>query len=123
MTLTRRKPIRRRSKKATAFARELERVTPDLIERADYHCELRLSGVCLDGSPGTTVFVRHHRKRRSQGGTNALVNLLLLDEMGCHRFLHAHPELSILSGWLVHSSDDPSDIAIVRPDYEETADA
>lgn len=53
----------------------------------------------------------HHRKRRSQGGTNDAENLILLDgtgTTGCHGWVHAHPAEARAAGWLLLESQDPA---------------
>lgn len=44
----------------------------------------------------------HHRKRRSQGGTDELDNLVTLCTAG-HMWVHAHPAVSFALGLLLHS--------------------
>lgn len=46
----------------------------------------------------------HHRKRRSQGGTNDPTNLIAVC-VACHSYIHNHPAISYERGWLVHSWD------------------
>lgn len=53
----------------------------------------------------------HHRKRRSQGGSNQASNLLLLcgsGTTGCHGFYHAHPEVAMQLGYLVSQAAAPA---------------
>ncbi len=83
------------SKKARTFAQELDAITPALLKRANYLCE-----VCLSGP----VEHRHHKRRRSQGGTNALANLIACCT-NCHELIHRHPEASYKSGLLVRGLD------------------
>ncbi len=82
------------SKKARTFADELDAVTPALLERAGYRCE-----ICRKA----TVEHRHHRLRRSQGGTNALDNLVACCH-GCHEHIHRFPALAYEHGLLVRSA-------------------
>lgn len=57
----------------------------------------------------------HHRKRRSQGGDDSPVNVILIpDEL--HEWIHAHPEKAYELGLLVRSFDDPADISITLPE-------
>jgi 5-methylcytosine-specific restriction endonuclease McrA len=111
VTLTRTPFARKRKPTADAYAAALDLITPALMERADYRCELQIPGVCL-GTPLT----RHHRKPRSLGGKNTMENVLILDgsgTTGCHGHVEANRTLSHLRGWLVYSWDDPAAIAIV----------
>lgn len=53
----------------------------------------------------------HHRKNRSQGGDDALSNLLHLcgsGTTGCHGYITEHPTESYHYGWSVRSTDDPA---------------
>ena len=83
----------KRSDKAQDFADELDAVTPALLERAGYRCE-----ICRYNR----IEHRHHRLRRSQGGTNDLTNLLALCGV-CHGYVHANPTESYRQGWLLSS--------------------
>lgn len=67
----------------------------------------RSKGVCEAGTPVCTrVAVHvHHRKLRSQGGSNYPDNLLDLC-FSCHDWIHLHPAASYEQGWLLHSTDD-----------------
>jgi len=51
----------------------------------------------------------HHRKLRSQGGRDAPSNLLLLCG-DCHGWVHGHPRLARLAGWIVSRSSTPADV-------------
>lgn len=87
-----RKPLRKIALRTEAYRREFIDIQPTVYARARGACQ-----VCLDG-PGTVV---HHRKLRSQGGTNDPANLLLLCA-GCHDYVHGHPALSYAAGYLLH---------------------
>jgi 5-methylcytosine-specific restriction endonuclease McrA len=89
--MKRRKPLRPRSERRIAFEEELDARTPALIARSRGICELCGWGVAIH---------RHHRMRRSQGGTNDLENLLHLCR-ACHDTVHAYPALSYDRGWLL----------------------
>ena len=88
-----RSPLRRRSRKMDRYARDLEKATPALFERANHQCELAHLGDCYGW------LHRHHRLMRSQGGTNDLDNLMLLCD-DHHRRVHAEPAVSHAHGWL-----------------------
>jgi hypothetical protein len=97
--IARRTPMNwKASTKNREFAAELDAVTPALEARSGGWCELGISGVCGTGMAGLH---RHHRRRRSQGGTNDLSNLIHLCD-GCHTYVHAHPAISYSRGWLLH---------------------
>ena len=95
-TMLRSAPLRRRGLKARAFAKELDRATPALVDRAEGRCELRHLFTCAG------QLHRHHRLRRSHGGTNELSNLLLVCDRH-HRYIHAEPAIAYAQGWLVRS--------------------
>jgi hypothetical protein len=76
------------------------KVRAALKQRAGECCEL-----C--GLPGNNA---HHRKNRSQGGANALSNLLLLcgsGTTGDHGWVTEHPAEAYANGWSVPSFRDP----------------
>jgi len=66
--------------------------------RARSPCFCEISHV---GCTGQAVHV-HHKRRRSQGGTDDPENLLHLCRKG-HDFVHANPEISFRMGWLLHA--------------------
>jgi 5-methylcytosine-specific restriction endonuclease McrA len=53
----------------------------------------------------------HHRKLRSQGGSNDEVNLALIHRR-CHAWAHMNPEQAYILGWLVHGWSDPAEVPI-----------
>lgn len=54
---------------------------------------------------------KHHRKRRSQGGDDSLVNILELD-FETHEAVHRNPELAYEHGLLVKSWQEPGDVTV-----------
>lgn len=87
--------INRQSSAAKTYADELEAMRPLVYVRANGWCE-----VC-----GTNpVQGVHHRKRRSQGGTNAMANLLGLCS-DCHDEIHKNPAWSYELGYLLRRDD------------------
>lgn len=64
----------------------------------------RARGLCEIVHVGCTGRIDHvhHRRRRSQGGSDAPDNLLGLCNTG-HSFVHDHPKLSFEKGWLLHA--------------------
>jgi 5-methylcytosine-specific restriction endonuclease McrA len=76
--------LNRRGAKAAKDKKELDAITPALMERAGERCERCRSGFQL---------VRHHKRRRSQGGENTLENVFLVCTI-CHEDIHAYRE-----GW------------------------
>ena len=60
---------------------------------------------------GTAVH-RHHRKMRSQGGTDEEANIEQVC-LACHDYIHAHPAKSYNLGQLVKSWQEPEDVAVV----------
>lgn len=77
--------------RAVAFNDELAEMRPLVIARAHGLCE------CCGEMVGTVV---HHKRRRSQGGTNDLANLMLLSDEH-HRRIHEYPAQSYEMGWLL----------------------
>jgi hypothetical protein len=65
------------------------------VIRRDVVCQLGPVG--CGGGPAV-----HHRRLRSQGGTNDPLNLVLLCDMH-HQHVHEHPAWSYDNGWLVRS--------------------
>lgn len=80
-------------------ATDWEAITEALAERAGGRCEVH-SPVCRGG-----LEIRHHKKRRSQGGEHDLGDLLFVCRP-CHDYLHAHPAESYEKGWLIRMSAD-----------------
>lgn len=61
-------------------------------------CEAHIAGVCTGRAS-----CRHHKLRRSQGGTDDRDNTVDLCN-ACHEWIHAHPEEAYLLGWLLRRS-------------------
>lgn len=84
-----------------------------VILRAGGYCEL-----CAT-RPGGSV---HHRKPQQMGGTrdpliHSLANLLLVcgtGTTGCHQRIESNRALAYQNGWLVHRSDDPAKVPVMR---------
>lgn len=57
----------------------------------------------------------HHRKLRSQGGTDDVVNLVRLHH-GCHNSAHLNPQWAKENGWIVPAEADPASTPIVMYD-------
>ena len=80
-------------------------------------CEIQIPMVCSSRFP----INRHHRKMRSQGGTDHLINVIFCcgsGTTGCHGYIHLHPEYAYEKGWLVHSWDHPQDIPWRKDDTD-----
>ncbi len=75
-----------------------------LRKRSKDRCEIGISRECTGKFEHS-----HHRKMRSQGGTDRVENILAVDPF-CHDWIHAHPEVSYALGWLVKSHDDDLDV-------------
>lgn len=71
-------------------------------------CEARVARDCTGYGEHT-----HHRKLRSQGGTNATVNLLDVCNR-CHTWIHANPEKALKRGLLVPSWKNPSEWPVTQ---------
>jgi hypothetical protein len=109
--------LRKRSKRVAAFDRELDRLTPALLARANGQCEIRVTGVCLGGL--NRGFSRHHRQPRGKGGPNTMANVVIAcgdGTVGCHGYIEHHREESYAKGWLVRMGQDPELVRWVRPE-------
>jgi HNH endonuclease len=105
--LLRRGPIRRAPTPGRrAYGAELDAQRPKVERRSMGRCEARLPGCRTWGN------VVHHRKRRSQLGTNDLANLLNVCSP-CHRLIHANPATAHLAGMLVKAHEDPADVPVL----------
>ena len=83
------------SQRGSSFAAELEEMRPLVKHRAGHICE-RCGAAPIDHV--------HHRLRRSQGGTNMLVNLLGVCSR-CHTAIHDRPQQSYEEGTLLRRGD------------------
>lgn len=100
----------------TEYDLELDRITPWLEQRSHNECEIGIPGVCTGFAEH-----RHHRKRRGQGGSNRLVNLL--HSCGaCHRFVHRNPKWALERRYLLNSWDDEALPVMHNPPPLESAD-
>lgn len=81
-----------------------------VLERAGNYCE-----AC--GKVGSD-FALHHRKLRSQGGEDAIENLIAVHHK-CHNMgtdsIHLNPKRAIENGWIVPSWADPATYPLVLP--------
>ena len=82
--------MRCRSAKREAFEEDLDAATDALTQRSNGMCE-----VCKK----RPVVVRHHKLRRSRGGTNDLDNLMHLCPAD-HDLIHNYPGFAYEQGWL-----------------------
>jgi len=82
-----------------------------VLERAGNYCEK-----C--GKSGYD-FALHHRKLRSQGGLDAVENLMAVHHK-CHNMgtdsIHLNPKQAIENGWIVPSWAEPSEYPLILPD-------
>jgi len=78
-------------------------------------CDAQVAVDCA----GRAVHV-HHRKRRSQGGTNDPHNLLKVC-VPCHGWIHAHPASAVMKGLLVNSWQNPEEVPVTveKPGLDE----
>jgi len=85
-------------------------VTPtakaEVLTRSRGYCEARAAADCTGHFEH-----RHHRQLRRHGDHRA-VNLLGVCHR-CHGYIHAHPAISYVMGWLVKGHEDPADIRFV----------
>jgi 5-methylcytosine-specific restriction protein A len=85
---------------------ELQMLRPLLRARSQGRCEVQGWDRCQ--RQATQV---HHRKRRSQGGTHDLSNLLDCC-FACHALIHMSGQRAYDNGWLVRSGDNPAEIPV-----------
>lgn len=98
------KPLARRTRLAPVSAKR--RAAGSSMARPDEPlkawCEVAIPGVCLGRAAN-----RHHKLRRSKGGTDDRSNTLDLcgsGTTGCHGHVHANPAESYARGWLIRSA-------------------
>lgn len=80
---------------------------------------LERDGGCLRcGGPLGLYYSLHHRKGRGGQAPHSMANIVALcgsGTTGCHGWVHARPEESYRTGWLVKrlGADDPKDIPVL----------
>lgn len=94
-----RSPIARIGQRGRSRARNLQRARSLVAIRSGGECEVFAGPDCLGRATQL-----HHRLRRSQGGTEALSNLLHVCPV-CHSTIHQHPALAYERGWLIRGSE------------------
>jgi hypothetical protein len=80
-------------------------------------CLTRDGGRCVRCARGVIVSPRscHHRQLKSQGGPDGPANRATTcgsGTTGCHGWIHSHPRLARLAGWMVSAHSDPAKIPI-----------
>jgi hypothetical protein len=93
-----------------------------VLQRANGYCEV--CGKVLND------YALHHRKLKSRGGKDSVVNLMVLHHE-CHNMgtysVHMTPGESTKAGYMVSSWAEPEDVAVLQPDgskvfYKENGD-
>lgn len=92
--------IRRRGKKANRDRRELAPAKPELLRRSGGACEAGQSPYCR--RVGSEI---HHKKKRSQGGSNEERNLLWVCGP-CNGWIEDHPLAAYNAGLVTKSWED-----------------
>ncbi len=66
----------------------------------------RAGSMCEADTPACTIgaTMAHHRKLRSQGGSNDPDNGLAVCAP-CHRWIHDHPAEAYAQGWMLRATD------------------
>ena len=98
-TSEKRKAEPKKARTPNAYEVEFRKMRPAIEKRSKGMCEAQTEK-CVGA--GKQV---HHRKLRSQGGSNSEVNLLYVC-FPCHEWIHAHPKTSYERGWLIRGSAD-----------------
>lgn len=88
------KPFRGSFHKAEKTPRSKGRARPD--EPLATWCEVARADVCTGRAE-----VRHHKLRRSQGGSDERTNTVDCCSR-CHEWIHANPSKAYAWGWLEH---------------------
>ena len=91
--------LRSMTTKRRARERQLANSRRVVLLRSGGQCEGRVADTCT----GVGIHA-HHRRMRSQGGSNEPENLAWLC-LPCHAHVHANPEQSYELGLLLHSWD------------------
>ena len=119
--LQRRTPLRARTplkaKGASVARKPVQDTGPSRKVRAAVLIRDGYACVCCGGSVIGQVYSLQHRKRRSQGGDNALPNLITVlgdGSQGCHARIDSridpHDEAA---GYTVRSFDDPAKVPVL----------
>ena len=99
------KPTRRK----LDYEAQLNALTPALLQRSGGICEARIPGKCIH-----VAVHRHHRKvGRGKGSQDSVAALLHVCDV-CHEWIHHHPKISRLQGYLVTRTQDPCTVPVVR---------
>jgi hypothetical protein len=104
-----RTPIRRVSQKKRKRMAGYAIARQEVYERSGGRCEFTNGGErCRHPHEQT-----HHKRRRSQGGTDDLENLIGLCSMH-HDLIHANPEWAEGLGYLIRSRPEPLSSAVLK---------
>jgi hypothetical protein len=80
---------------------ELRKAKAEVRTRSRGRCEFCIPGVCT----GKAQHAHHRQRRRADNHTpENLADVCL----SCHAYVHQHPDVGYLNGWLVRSNDDPA---------------
>lgn len=82
------------SKKVADYDEQFALIRPTILERDNNRCVAQIPNCCWN----LAIHV-HHKKLRSQGGTNLPSNLISLC-LACHEFIHSNPDWSKERGFL-----------------------
>lgn len=95
--------LRRVGRRGRERQRNLARARDVVLERSGGLCEARAASNCF--GRGSML---HHRRRRSQGGSDDPANLLWVCAI-CHSLIHGLPGLALERGWLISgfACEDP----------------
>lgn len=109
-----RRPLRPVSDKRRARQARYALARQEVAERSGGRCEARVEGVCT----GWLEHV-HHRRLRSQGGSDDPSNLVACCNR-CHAWAHAHPVAAAELGLIEFTSrSEPLSTAVTRVEKVE----
>lgn len=105
-------PVQKQGRPRKTPRPDLPDAREDCARRARWLCEV--AGLVPHECPGRGTEA-HHRRMRSQGGSDDMDNLLWVCGPA-HRWIHANPEQSYRAGWLVRGLGRSSALLGLRVD-------
>lgn len=94
-----------------AYELEFRAMQAVVARRSQGRCEVRIYSLCTGFAQHT-----HHRKLRTQGGTNDIENLVNTCN-ACHTHIHSNKKWAYEQGWLVKRDDEVTEILPMPPSF------